>query len=725
MRPDADQSPALSPQRLFSDPPLTAAMAQQVTLIETPEGDVVLFLLEREGHRNELVLWRADPGLAARPWLTGDQLAAALPAPAGAENEAERAARERLRQFSGGVTSFAQRGKASQLLVPYEGQALLVSLEDSDVQCISKAEGRLNALSCSPSGRWLTYVRSGDLYLEDIDGTATKRLTADATETVCSGLADFIAQEEMHRFEGYWWDPQERYLAYQRTDESPIPVAYRHDIQADRIDVVAQRYPYAGGPNATVELVIYDLEADSRCQVPWAQAEDDYLGRVDWLAGALWLQVQSRDQQRLRVLRVDPNTREQHLVFEEAASTWINLHNNLAEGPAGQFFWTSERDGYSRLYLGSTGNGTLQVLSPEGQHVNRVLRFSAGKVWYEGWQDTPTEQHLFSLSVTENGAGAIAQLSEPGGWHSAAVSASGKTSALARTSLAAPPLVLTCVEAHDRPQPILETTLWDEHPYRPLLPAHRTPELGTVTADDGTALHYRLTRPEQASDAVPVPALVYVYGGPGVQRVRNEWSPLLLQLLAGAGYAVLELDNRGSHGRGHAFEAPIHQALGTVEVLDQLAGTQWLQQLSWIDEERVGVFGHSYGGYMTLRCLIEAPEVFRAGVSIAPVADWRLYDTHYTERYLGLPADEADSYEAAGLLGSLATLRRPLQLVHGMADDNVLFANTTALIAELQQALVPFELMTYPGSKHALQETHVSIHRFNALLKFFDTHLKA
>ncbi len=208
-----------------------------------------------------------------------------------------------------------------------------------------------------------------------------------------------------------------------------------------------------------------------------------------------------------------------------------------------------------------------------------------------------------------------------------------------------------------------------------------------------------------------------------MQRVRNEWPPLLLQLFVQRGYGVFELDNRGSGNRDRPFEAPIHRQLGNVEVEDQVLGAQFLGSLDWVDPSRMGVFGHSYGGFMTIMCLARAPDVFKAGVSVAPVTDWHLYDTHYTERYLGHPDENAPGYTASSVFPHLDGLAGQLLLIHGMADDNVLYTNSTMLYRALQARQFPFEMMAYPGSKHSLQERDVSIHRFNLILDFFQRSL--
>ena len=212
--------------------------------------------------------------------------------------------------------------------------------------------------------------------------------------------------------------------------------------------------------------------------------------------------------------------------------------------------------------------------------------------------------------------------------------------------------------------------------------------------------------------------VVFVYGGPGIQRVRRESPPLTVQLFAQAGFGVFELDNRGSGNRSKAFEDAIHGQLGAVEVADQLAGVAHLRTLDWVDPRRIGIFGHSYGGYMVLMCLAQS-HAFAAGAAVAPVTDWTLYDTNYTERYLGTPAANPAGYAASSVLPRVPNIDAPLLLMHGMADDNVLFTHSLKLIKALQDAGKPFELMTYPGAKHALQERSVAIHRYHCILRFF------
>jgi dipeptidyl-peptidase-4 len=340
-----------------------------------------------------------------------------------------------------------------------------------------------------------------------------------------------------------------------------------------------------------------------------------------------------------------------------------------------------------------------------------------------GWDATPIENHLFAVRLDGSGC---SQLTSQSGWHDTVVDVASRRYLDYYSSATTPPSLILSDLHEQATTPTPGVTIWaeefaNEHPYAPYLPLHATANFGALTAEDGQTLYYRLTPPAEISGSHAT--VVYVYGGPGPQKARDEWSPLLLQLFAQQGFAVLEIDNRGSGNRGRIFEAPIYHQMGSVEVRDQVAGLAALDDHSWADKSRVGVFGHSYGGYMTLMCLSQASEHFRAGVAVAPVSDWALYDTHYTERYMGLPDENAEGYRQANVLTHLDRLHAPLLLMHGMADDNVLFTHSTMIMAKLQQLGQPFELMTYPGAKHSMQERDVSIHRFNMILDFFKRHL--
>lgn len=714
---------ALTVERLFSDPPLFGGVPQNPRF--TPDGEHAAFLKVAGDDRERLDLWRVHLATGEQTcWVPATRLGEA---DAGEPTAAEQAERERRRQFARGITAFSFSPDGSRALLPVEGTAFVMNLATEEIAAVTPPDTRQTDMRFSPDGTQLSYVRDGDLYRYEFATAREVRLTADGGGIVSNGLADFIAQEEMHRFEGYWWSPDGAWLAFTRVDESPVAESQRFEVRADQVTTIAQRYPYAGAANADVRLVVLHLASGRMQEIPYHIEQDDYLARVGWLGGRLAVQRQSRDQRELDLYLFDPDSGDGERLLGESSATWINLHDNfhpLPGGDAGQpsFLWTSERTGASHLYHFCDGN--LRPLTSGAGRVNRVLWADAGRALVSGWFETPTEQHLYEVSLKAKAR--VRHLTFEPGWHDPVVSTDGRRVLDRVSSLTVPgrlDVLDLGTEAPENRRILVEERIDAEHAYFHYADHHVTPELGVITADDGQQLHYRLTTPLGEQPEAGFPVIVSVYGGPGVQRVKQEWPPLLLQLLARHGYGVLELDNRGSGNRGPRFEAPIHGRLGHAEVDDQVRGVRFLTTLPWVDPNRIGVFGHSYGGYMTLMCLLTRPEVFKAGVAVAPVTDWRLYDTHYTERYMLTPDANPEGYRASAVTSHAANLHGKLLVVHGMADDNVLFTHSTGLFRALQAHNLPFEMMAYPGSKHALQERDVSIHRFTLLLDFFGRNL--
>ncbi len=708
----------LTVDRLFCEPPLLGQAPSQLAF--SPDGSILTFLAVATDDRERLTLWRTDVSTGEqRLWLDPVDVQSA-----GAETEEEKANRERKRLFAHGITSYQWSPDGNHILVPIDGGGYLFDTQSEVLRRFTPANTRQTEFQFSPSGKQISFVRGGNLYVYNRASDAERQITRDASDTVTNGLAEFIAAEEMHRFSGHWWSADEARIAFTRVDEAPIPITHRHDVGPDGITTMAQRYPFTGGPNAEVRLGVFDLAADSVSWAEWAQDSDDYLARVDFSGPALVVQVQSRDQQE-STLKMHSGSQWQTLA-SETHSSWINLHDSFTWLPDGErFIWLSERSGQQQMYVGDT-DGNLRVVPSNLGRVGEVVWCDDTHALTSGWQDDPTSNHIWRVDLD---SGSSVCLSSNGAddwhdsWNDATASRDGSAIAL-RQSNADTPVQITLTDAQAQSaRTLYETDLTDPAAYGPLLAAHRAASFGTITSSSGHDLHYRLTLPESASAASPCPAIVYVYGGPGVQRVTRAFAPLTNQLFAAEGFAVLELDNRGSSNREKSFEDVIFHHLGDAEVADQVLGAKLLGSMDEVDASRIGVFGHSYGGFMTLMCLAKAPDVFAAGVSAAPVTDWTLYDTHYTERYLGTPEGNPDGYEASAVFAHLGGLKGPLLLMHGMADDNVLFTNATKLMAALQERDIAFELMTYPGSKHGLQEQWVSIHRFKLICDFFRRHL--
>jgi dipeptidyl-peptidase-4 len=347
-------------------------------------------------------------------------------------------------------------------------------------------------------------------------------------------------------------------------------------------------------------------------------------------------------------------------------------------------------------------------------------------VFFTATAQSPRERHLYRISLDTTDPHAIERITREAGVHEIAmapdagfyVDTFSSTTQPHQVSLRRPDGSLMAF--------LLENRLDEHHPDAPYAADNSVPEFGTLAAADGQLLEYRLFKPAHFDPGKRYPAIVDVYGGPGVQRVLDDWSGAgFTQILTRAGYVVFQLDNRGSAHRGTAFQAPIHGKLGAVEVDDQVTGARWLGAQPYVDPARMGVWGWSYGGYMTLMLMFKAPEVFKAGAAGAPVTDWSLYDTHYTERYLDRPQDNAAGYEASSVLPYANALKGQLLVLHGMADDNVLFLNSTKLFRKLQDLGKPFDVMVYPGAKHGLTRQHDGRHAFKTILRFFNQNLRS
>ncbi len=701
-------------ERLFSEPSLSGQVPQDVQF--SPDSERVSYLATAPNDLNRLNLYACE--------LDGDGITSLLDttslgvtAVADMTDE-ERAQRERKRAFSGGVTSYAWLPDSRRLLIVADGAALLLDSTTGDLRRLTPDGTRQTDIRLSPSGEAFAFVRAGDLHVRRFDSDVEQHITDDAGDGISNGLAEFIAQEEMHRFEGYWFSPDDRWLVYAKVDDRSVAQTYRYEFTGAGLQAFAQRYPYAGADNARVTLWCFDCAGATHHEVAWADAPDDYLARVQVTTSGIWVQAQSRDQTRLALKRYSFTGEWLDTPLVEQHATWVNLHDNLRFLPESEdFLWTSERDGHQHLYLyraADRGGRVAQLTEGRGR-VNAIVHAEAAFAMVLGWRDAATEQHLFQVWYDGRDA---QRLTDQSGWHDVVISANGRHWADRLTSLSQPPdLCLRSFgsESGARPAP---NALAEGHPYHGFLDAHVAPQLGTLEAQDGQQLHFRLTLPVGFDSSRRYPVLVNVYGGPGVQRVRNEWAPLTLQLFARAGVATFELDNRGGGNRAKAFEDPLYGRLGELEVTDQLRGVDYLRSLDWVDASRIGVLGHSYGGYLTLLCLARGAGMFRCGISIAPVTDWRLYDSHYTERYLGMPDANPEGYAASNVIEQLEGIEGALLVIHGMADDNVLFSHSTLLFKALQDRHQRFEMMTYPGAKHALAEPDVAIHRYQTMLDF-------
>ena len=712
-------APALTLERVFASPSLAGPVPRAVKL--SPDGRYVTVLRNRPDDRERYDLWGFDR--KAGEWR---MLVDSKKLSSGRElSEAEKMQRERQRIGDlKGIVSYEWTADSQTVLVPIDGDLILAGL-DGSVRKIAGTKGGELDPSLSPKGAHVAFLREQRLYVGPVDGkTEPQPVTpAETAATVHWGEAEFVAQEEMNRFKGYWWSPDGARLAVERFDEAKVGTVTRAAIGADGTKTFEQRYPAAGTPNAEVSLWVIGADGQSRVQVDLGADKDIYLARVDWAPDGktLYVQREDRAQSRLDMLRVDPATGKADVLFTETAAkgSWINLSDGYRFLADGSLIWTSERDGFAHLYLYKAGSWT-QLTKGEWVVTDLLgVDQKSGRVTFVGTKDDvlAPQVYAFDLKHPEK----LDRLTDLAFHNSAAMDRKGQTLVVTRSADAQPPQSYLADATGKRLAWIEENRVEGTHPYAPFLASHRKAEFGTIPAEDGTPLHWMMiTPPLEPGKRYPV--FSYHYGGPHAQVVAKGWQGALAQAIVDKGYIYFAIDGRGSDNRGVAFESALGRAMGTVEVADQLAGARYLKSLAFVDPARVSTFGWSYGGYMTLKMLEMHPGEWAAGVAVAPVTRWELYDTHYTERYLGDPNKEPKVYETSGALKDAAKITDPLLLIHGMADDNVVFENSTALIAKLQGEAVPFEMMLYPGFTHRIGGPKVAKHLYETVFRFLDRH---
>ncbi|WP_024891788.1 S9 family peptidase [Luteimonas huabeiensis] len=702
-----------------------------------PDGSRVTFLRGKDDDRNRLDLWEYHIASGQTRLLVDSSVV--LPGEETLSDE-EKARRERQR-IAGltGIVDYQWAPDARTLLFPLGGELYLYDLSKSGAGAVRKltdvAHGFATDPKLSPRGGYVSFVRGRDLWAVDLRSGRELRLTDDGSDTIGNGVAEFVADEEMGRHTGYWWAPDDSAIAYARIDESPVPLQKRYEVYADRTEIVEQRYPAAGDPNARVSLHVVRIApqaadgatqpGDRRQDIDLGPEPDIYLARVQWRdARRLTFQRQSRDQQTLALIEAELDTGRQRVLLTETSDTWVPLHDNLHFLADGRFVWGSERSGYEHLYLVSEDGAHVRPLTSGEWVVDGLLAVDEAKglAYFAGARERPTERHVYAVPLD---GGEIVRLSREPGVHNASFARNASVFVDSWSNTATPPQIELFHADGRRIAALVDNDLDDpQHPYAPFRAAHLPTEFGTLTAADGrTELHYSLIRPAGFDPARRYPVVVFVYGGPAAQTVLDSWpgraDAFFNQYLAQHGYAVFSLDNRGTPRRGREFGGALYRRQGTVEVEDQVRGVEWLRAQPWVDPARIGVHGWSNGGYMTLMLLGKAPDAYACGIAGAPVTDWALYDTHYTERYMHLPADNPEGYREASVFTHAAGIRPgALLLIHGMADDNVLFSNATHLMSALQREGIAFDLMTYPGAKHGLRGRD-ALHRYRMSEAFF------
>lgn len=726
----------LTLERLITGPSLSGASSFQGMRI-SPDGQRLTFLRGKEKSPAQLDLWELNTKTGEETLLVdSDTLLGGGPE---IVSEEEKARRERNRALSGrsGIVTYFWSADGKQLLFPLGGDLYVLPLGGKAKKLTDTPEFEIDP-RFSPNGKYVSFIRDADLYVVDVETGAETRLTEKTGEAEGNGVAEFAAQEELGRFTGYWWSPNEKHIVFANIDESGVTVKDRYELNPDgSVITKEQRYPEAGGVNAAWRLGVAHLDGSTTDWV--SDFKDDWKTRDDYLARVHWLQdgdtfiyehlnrPQTELTYRVRTSSGAPKAGMKDYVYKN--DIWVNLYNDFQQLDENTVLLTrdwnqGESGDFKHILKVNLKDWTFTPITQGDWVVSSVQRVDRDKglVYFTGFKDTPTEQHLYSVSLE---GGEVAKLTTEKAWHDTTVGSDYYVDTFSSPEQPAE-VKLHSLSGEGEVRTLVANTLDANHPYAPYLDGHVQSKFGTIKAADGeTDLYYRLYLPKDFDKSKSYPAIMAPYGGPHGQLVRYSWTMDFNHFLARNGYVVMVLDNRGMWNRGLKFESHIKNNMGRPEIDDQVAGVNWLVENGYADKDRIGITGWSYGGFMTLMGLSRAGDVFKAGAAIAPVSDWRLYDTAYTERYLGHPeAGEGAVYNDSSVFKYLGGMQGELLLIHGMADDNVFFDNSVKLMSNLQNRSKTFELMTYPGKKHGIRGAATRLHLRRTVFDFFERKLK-
>ncbi len=679
----------------------------------SPDGKTVFFL--RSAPRVPTL------GLYAYDVASGETKELVTPAQVlgGAEEQvsaAEKARRERLRIFASGFTSFGLSPDGRQVLLPLSGKLFLFDRETQRARAIYSGEAPIIDPRFSPDGKKIAYVKNNDVFVVDLATGRERQITKGGTDEKPHGLAEFVAQEEMGRMEGYWWSPDAGRLVYAEVDHAGVERFSIPDPARPERPVEQFPYPRPGKNNATVKLGIVSAAGGKTTWIKWDDSKYPYVARVLWKekAAPLTLLVQTRDQREEALLTVDPKTGATKVLHVETDEAWLNLDESVpAWLPDGSgWLFVSERSGRRELELRGPDGALKQVLvSGEKNPLEVPFIGRDSKTLYVLCSPTPIGSELWKVEL----GGAATKLVADGSDHAPVFAKDGSLYVDTRTSAKELPVVE--VYGGDGKKRGTLPAVTEKPPFEV--------NLELVSVGKERVYHAAIVRPRAFEKGKKYPDIVSVYGGPHHNTVRADQRYYLTnQWFADHGAIVVSIDNRGTPRRDRAWERAIKNNLGGVALDDQVDGLKLLAaKYPELDLNRVGIYGWSFGGYMSALAILKRPDVFKVGVAGAPVVDWRDYDTHYTERYMDLPDANPKGYDAANLLTWADKLERPLLLVHGTADDNVYFLHSIRLADALFRKGKRFDLLPLAGFTHMVNDPEVRAALYERMAQYLFANL--
>ncbi len=706
----------LTLESIFAEHGLTGPAPEQLRW--RSDGKQLTYILEdaRSGDRN---LWAYDVDSGGKSILVSSEQLARM-APSLDDATSDERERERRRRYS--VASYLWSPDSTFLLFTSAGSLYLYDVAAEKARLLTGNQTGVTYPRFSPDGRWVSYVFEHDLWLVPASGGDLRQLTSGGSKDLLHGDLDWVYPEEFGLRYGYEWSPDSRRIAFLEMDESRVPTYPIPTLTSVQPSVDLQRYPKAGDPNPRVRVGVVEARAGrSPSDIVWLSLQAEYLPRIDWMdEGRVVVQALNRAQTELKLISADAGSGRVRTLHVETSPNWINVRDDLEFlGPEKGFLWTSERSGLRHIELFDYAGKRTRVLTAGDWEVNKIegVDKKEGVVYYTANRDNPIGSNLFAVTLEGEDRGL--QLIGPG---TSVITMNDQADAYAasHSSLNSPGRLSVVSTAEEQAAVLHQNPPLDEY-------SLIEPRLASFEAEDGALIRTMFLAPPAVEADKKLPLLVYVYGGPHAPTIRDAWGgrgrQLFHQYLVKKGYAVAQIDDRASSRSGHKFEATLRRAYGPTALQDQLAALdRLLAEHDFLDPDRIGIWGWSGGGMATCFALTHSDR-FKVGVAGAPVTDWHLYDSIYTERYMGLPDEEAQAYADASCVEAAADLSGRLMLIHGTADDNVHIQNTERLIDALIEAGKPYDLRIYPGQTHGVSAPKDRLHVFQSIERFLDEHL--
>jgi dipeptidyl-peptidase 4 len=702
------------------------------TIEWSPDSSKVSFI-QRDDSGEHGELWYVDATTGEKKVLVSESKLAMLAPPVESiKNEREK---ERVTRYH--VASYEWAPDSQHLLFDSHGQLWLYSLESATAVQVTSAPEPSSDPKFSPDGTRIAYLRKHNLYVRPVAGGNEKQLTKDKDDNLLNGEVDWVYAEELDVRSNYFWSPDGRDIVFLQMNETQVPMYPIVDWLPPRPAIDMEKYPNPGDPNPAVRLGVISASGGSPKWISLTQDQDIYIPRFGWVRdGVVWAEVLNRAQDQMDLYFVDTRSgRSRKVLTETSPNAWIYVNDDFMVLKSGdRFTWSSWRDGTTQLYLYSfvkddplaadarlerqLTKGNFEVLGNSRPHsAIEAIDEASGIVYFTCNKDDPRQRQLYSVKLDGSG---MQRISGDEGTHESTFAGDAKHYVDGFSAVSTPPRASVCAVGGAC------KTVWQSRSVKEF--EWIEPRFLEFKADDGTLLYGELWMPTAVKPTQKIPLVVFIYGGPAAQTVRNDWpdeQEQFHQILAQRGIAIFTVDNRGTPGRDKKFQTAVRHQYGGIELKDQLAALdQLLSQYEQLDRSRIAIWGWSNGGSMTLYAMTHSDR-FKAGASVAPVTDWHNYDSIYTERNNGLPTDKTStSYSDMDLPQVAGKLHGSLLLVHGTSDDNVHFQNSVQMVEALIQAGKQFGLMIYPGKTHGVSGPADRAHLFHMIADHFEHELK-